>query len=187
MLCAKYGHGLCSILDNIYAIGGYRSGANLNDCQKYESKKNIWSKLPDLSYQRNYMATFVMNNAYIYICFGKNVESCIAEKLNVNIAHNWEIVDVKCCNSQLQYIHGIQISETEALTFGGMTTNSYILKIVDKTIDMQKTCQYPTVGKLVYCSTPTSDGRNIYSIDRNKNINVYNIDSRKWSIAIVNN
>ena len=49
MLIARYYHSLCKYREAIFSIGGCDCYKALNDCEKYETKSDKWSSLPNLS------------------------------------------------------------------------------------------------------------------------------------------
>ena len=106
MLVIKHGHGLCSINEDIYSVGGYGS-AYLSDCEKYDISKDQWNTLPSLINSRYYCTCFSSNDKELYSLGGSNGTTYWAEleKLSLETQSKWEQIQIKNSLSARCYLH----------------------------------------------------------------------------------
>ena len=121
MFTPKYHHTLCNANDFIYSIGGSNGSTSISDCEKYSISQNNWKALPALQTARYGCAAFTLNDAHIYCLCGFNNGNNLnsMEMMSVECGGKWEYVNVSNMFSNRCNVHGIQISNNEAIVFGG--------------------------------------------------------------------
>jgi len=72
MIVAKYYHSLCKYANTIFSIGGYGGSKCINECEKYDTKSDIWSPLPNLIEARYICVALNFKNEWIYALCGNN-------------------------------------------------------------------------------------------------------------------
>ena len=55
--------------DEIIVTGGYINGKLSTRCEKYNTRTNVWSQLPDLTESKASSSLCYLNDRYVY-CFG---------------------------------------------------------------------------------------------------------------------
>ena len=191
MLLKKNRHSLCKSNKNIYSIGGTNlQSTYFPNCETYSVAKDKWTALPNLQEGRHVCAAFVFNDSQIFACAGCNgpVMKSTERIYLSDSSSKWEYVNIENFQPVRWSFHGIQISNSEAILFGGYDgygncpVEALILKI-GKSIE----CRYGSnlsYGEHFWSSTaPIYDGKNVYGIDNKRSIHIFSIQDNKWSVV----
>jgi len=194
MLTPRRNHGLVSIKEKAYAIGGYGNEQNvLNKCEMYTQNIDNWQEIPSLNAARNFMSVCTFNEKNIYVFGGSSAESvkgissyewiCI-DSLN---AWKWQQIDTsQFPNFSIGYGSGcIQISQDLVLIFGGLDENSYfnhsgLFSVSKGSVTKNNSLK---IKDAFYQRTPIICDKKIYALGfLTKSLHVYDMDKKSWSI-----
>ena len=181
--------GLCSTRGAIYCIGGNHEGNSLNVCEKYNILAKKWETLPNLNQERCYNAAFHFQHKWIYTVNGhykvEKLESI--ERLDIKSNKRWVIIGPvvnelgasKCMN-------GIQIGKSQVLLFGSNSSEdkSYLMRINSSNITIQPHAVMPAVRRFCWSTVPFVYGSKVYSVDEDKIIFEYDINTEHWRILV---
>eukprot|EP01022_Parablepharisma_sp_SALTPOND_P034709 TRINITY_DN92694_c0_g1_i1.p1 TRINITY_DN92694_c0_g1~~TRINITY_DN92694_c0_g1_i1.p1 ORF type:complete len:635 (-),score=92.02 TRINITY_DN92694_c0_g1_i1:178-2082(-) len=187
----------------IYAIGGeYGYSANnyqsTDYCEKYDIKKNVWTKIPRLNEHKEYVCACEMDDCIYaiggYLKYsGRDENTDKIEVLNAKQeTDGWKILYIEHLDQDWKPRYscgGIKISEDKILIFGGYSsshsTNSHILTKTDKGYTMKSTGSNTLEGGGYFScqNTIVSTGSEIYATCyNNSNIHIYSIEDNSWKV-----
>ena len=186
MLTPKCLHTLCSANDYIYSVGGYNN-ASISDCEKYSISKDNWKALPTLQTARRLCAAFTFNDTLLYCLYGYNESNTnldSMEMMSVAEYGKWEYVNVSNMYSPRWGVHGIQISDNEAIVFGGNIDGieCYVFCMMNG-VSCKRVGDLAVSSEFYACASPAFDGSYVYDSDYNRRIHIYSIANKKWGIV----
>ena len=197
MLEPRFLHGLTIYKRAIYSIGGSKGDYKANvisACEKYSISQNKWEKIPNLQINRSLCATFCIKS-HIYSAGGSNSESMdlsSIERMNLNTNIKWEVLRTNGSIPPNRCLHGIAISNSEAIIFGGQMTKTdgseqftYSLKEVGDSAVVAKKC-LENLGLWCWstCSPMKVDGI-VYEVEcYERNLYCYSIAANKWKLLL---
>jgi len=108
MIKAKCYHSLCTLLYQIFSLGGF-DGQCLADCEVYDTISNTWKAIPNLATPRCVCAAVVFGRQWIYAIAGYNSSGDInsVERLPLPGNGNWSNVNISSMFSARRMLHGI--------------------------------------------------------------------------------
>ena len=186
MLVGKYGHGLCIEGEHIYSIGG-SNGAEIKDCQKYSVTQNKWTTLPYLNVERHQCAVFEFHG-YIFALCGICKKGCLntMEKIESKNALSWNDVDISKTFTAKRGLQAISIGTSEVLVFGDYYSDykceSYVMTFKDDKIVCKSSSNLKQASRFFCTAAPVFDGENVYAVDSGKDIHIYSVSKKSWSI-----
>ena len=163
----------------------------VRECLKYDISLNFWNLAPSLNEGCSSLSSFTYKNEYIYIIGGMNSKFngfvSNVERLDLkNIGEGWERVNFKTNAWTGRYgINTCQISSKYFIIFGGINflyQNQCFLYDIELNSIMY-TSRMQQAGKFEnQLPQPVLYKNNVYSIDDEKNLHIFNINTNYWSM-----
>ena len=74
MIVPRHNHGLCSLMNVIYAVGGQVSSSQItNRCERFDITKNAWEEIPSLPQERM-SPSLVGRDRFVYSFGGLTID-----------------------------------------------------------------------------------------------------------------
>ncbi len=189
MINAKCYHALCTVNDIIFSVGGYNN-KSLDDCQVYSISKNVWHAFHSLNVARRSPAAFIWNRDYIY-CVGGNLNNNhigAVERASLLGKTQWESIPTVGLFQGRSNVHGIQISKSEVIIFGGfighMSLNSSVVLNINGNSHQFVAGASLKLSSQFYCtSAPVFLNGIVYGVDYKRNLHLFSTKAKDWTLG----
>lgn len=199
MIYARHNHVLLSVQDRAVAIGGYNRGSTaLKKCERFDLENNMWTELPELNEERNFLSACAVGDRFIYVFGGTQLaerdRAETYETLDTEQPSSWTLLQISTsegpCQSVIRFgVGSVQMSKSEILIFGGLNENqyfnaSYILNT--ETGILANTGSVLKVKDAFYQRQPAVAGNSIFCFGYwSKCVHCFNIETFEWTATLL--
>jgi hypothetical protein len=193
MAYSKNGHSSLEINQSaLIILGGIESKNKLKVCEQYDIIKDSWSFLPELNQFKSEITPILFRKRFVYV-FGGEISAKL-EMLDMEEGKSWEILKLNedCDKSKRMRLGkrgAIQISSSHIMIFGGKTESyrqcdeSSCSLLHPEQLTKRNLDSIMCKGDYFLSTKPIYYENCLYSMGKEKDIHIYNLSTKEWSIS----